>query len=229
MSSEALLLALEPPVDVKRAASEVPEILLARGLSQSAFHHLDTYSHVLEVIERVERELAEGEVGARVLPERVDALRLAALLHDVAKPVTRGEYDGRVIFVAHDTLGATLAGDICERVGATALQTDLAVTLTALHLKIGFMEGPRTDYPPPRLVRAAGPFGEELAVLSWSDRMAAQGPRLEEKHINRHRDLCVSFLEMSRASGPYPLPDYGDLAPKAGRAASRARLRAASC
>lgn len=202
---------LGPPLDVERAISEVPELALARGVEQSPYHHLDTLDHVLEVVRRVEAELSEGEVGAEVAPGFLEGLRMAALLHDVAKPVTRGEFEGKAIFVAHDTLGAMMVRRICGRLSASAVCTDIAATLTALHLKIGFMASDRTDFPPDRLVRAAGPFGEGLAVLTWADRLAAQGPRLRDEHIERHKNLCRKFLEASREAGPHPAPNYGQL------------------
>lgn len=233
---KALYAALEPPSDPATFLEAVPELSLARGLEGSPYHHLDTLDHVLEVVRRVEEELEVRRLGARVPAGRLDGLRLAALLHDVAKPVTRGEIEGRVLFVAHDSLGAALARRICRRLDAPASHADLAATLTALHLKIGFMENPRTDHPPERLARAAGPFGEELAVLSLADRLAAQGPRLKPEHIDRHVTLCAGFLETSRGLNPYPEPDYGALAKAlppdatdadAGCAAAHARLLAA--
>jgi poly(A) polymerase len=204
--------ALEPPLDAEALLKAVPELSLARDLEASAYHHLDTFEHVLEVIRGVERELGKGRVGARIQKERVEELRLAALLHDVAKPVTRGQFEERVIFVAHDSLGAGLVRRICRRLDLSAEHTDLAATLTALHLKIGFMKNPRTDYPPNRLARAAGPFGEELAILSWADRLAAQGPRLKPEHLERHEELCIEFLSASRALRPHPELDYVELA-----------------
>ena len=232
---ETLFDALEPPADTAGLLGLVPELTLARGLAGSSYHHLDTLDHILEVIRRTERELAEDRLGARVPEDRIDGLRLAALLHDIAKPVTRGELDGRVLFVAHDSLGAALVRRVCRRLDLPAKETDLAATLTALHLKIGFMQNPRTDHPPDRLARAAGPFGEELAVLSLADRLAAQGPSLKPEHIDRHVALCADFLRTSRNLGPYPEPDYGALAVNlpsgapadAGQAASHARLLAA--
>ncbi|QIN82297.1 HD domain-containing protein [Rubrobacter tropicus] len=230
---EALFDALEPPVDPDELLDRVPELSLARGLEGSPYHHLDTLDHVLEVIRRVEQELEENRLGALVPEDGLDGLRLAALLHDVAKPVTRGELEGRVLFVAHDSLGAALVRRICRRLDLPARETDLAATLTALHLKIGFMQNGRTDTPPDRLARAAGIFGEELAVLSLADRLAAQGPRLKPEHIDRHVTLCADFLEASRDLGPYPEPDYQALATNiptgadAGYAASQARLFAA--
>jgi len=224
--------ALAPPLDVEALLREVPELSLARGQGQGPYHHLDTLEHILEAVRGVERELEEGRVGAGVGEDGARGLLLAGLLHDVAKPVTRGELEGRALFVAHDTLGARLGHRVCRRLGLSARLTDLVVTLTALHLKIGFMANPRSDYPPERLVRAAGPFGEELAVLSWADRLAAQGPRLKDEHIERHRDLCAEFLWLSRASGPHRDPDYNGLYVRlglsseadAGYAASRVRL-----
>ena len=227
--------ALEPPLDEGGLLHAVPELSLSRGVEQSPYHHLDAFEHTLEVVRGVQRELEENRLEARVGRERVEGLRLAAALHDVAKPLTRGEVEGRVLFVSHDSVGAWLVRRVCRRLSLSASLTDLAATLTALHLKIGFMQHHRADYPPERLARAAGPFGEELAVLSWTDRLAAQGPRLKPEHVERHRELCVAFLRTSRGLGPYPELDYaelgkrlspdGDLAPAdVGCAASTPRL-----
>jgi poly(A) polymerase len=191
--------ALEPPLDLAELLDAVPELSLARELEGSQYHHLDTLDHILEVVRGVERELEEGRVGARVRENHVRGLRLAALLHDVAKPVTRGELEGKVLFVSHNSLGALMVRRIGRRLGLSAGDTDLTATLTALHLKIGFMGHPSTDYPPERPARAAGPFGEELAV---------QGPRLKPEHLQRHEELCTNFLSASRRLGPYPEPDY---------------------
>ncbi len=223
--------ALRDPLDVGALLGEVPELGLARGQGQGPFHHLDVFEHILETIRSIQREFAEGRIGARVGEEGREGLLITGLLHDIAKPVTRGEFDGRVLFVAHDTLGARMAHRVCRRLGIRARLTDLVVTLTTLHLKIGFMGNPRSEYTPGRLVRAAGPFGEELAVLSWADRLAAQGSRLKTAHVERHRELCKEFLQASRDLGPHSETNYEGLAERlglppgaVGYAASRVRL-----
>ena len=224
--------ALGPPFDAEALVHEVPELRLALDQGQGPFHHLDVFEHILETVRGVERELAERRIGARVGAEGCRGLLVTGLLHDIAKPVTRGEFEGRVLYVAHDTLGARLALSVCRRLGISTRLADLATTLTTLHLKIGFLGNPRSDYSSERLARAAGPFGEELAVLCWADRLAAQGPRLKSEHIERHRELCLEFLRKSRELGPYPEPDYEALADRLGHppeadvgyAASRIRL-----
>lgn len=227
--------ALEPPLEPERVMEDVPELGLARGVGQGDFHHLDTLGHILQTIREIEGELEDGRLSASAPEERRDGLRLVGLLHDIAKPVTRGELEGRVLFVAHDTLGARQAWLICRRLGVSSELTDMAATLTALHLKIGFMSNPRSDYPPERLVAAVGPFAAELAVLSWADRLAARGARLKPEHIERHRVLCEEFLSHSRARPLPSLPDYETLAgelnsknaSEAGYAAFHLRLLAA--
>ena len=74
----------------------MPELALYKA-EQSPYHHLDTFEHTLEVVRGVERELWEERLGARVRPTGVEGLKLAAALHDVAKPVTRGELGERVL------------------------------------------------------------------------------------------------------------------------------------
>ena len=102
----------------------LPELAALRGVTQTAYHHLDVHGHTLEVLERtieLQRDpgavLGDAELGARaaaVLAEpladeltRGDALRLGALLHDAAKPATRVDFGGgRIGFPGHDSAGA---------------------------------------------------------------------------------------------------------------------------
>ena len=102
----------------------LPELEALRGVEQNVYHHADVLGHTLEVLDAVvaiEADPASAGLGgelaapvAALLAEpladeltRGTALRFAALLHDAAKPQTRGERpDGRVTFVGHDSEGA---------------------------------------------------------------------------------------------------------------------------
>ena len=107
----------------------LPELEALQGIEQNRFHHLDVYGHTLEVLDRTIELQADpsavfGEEHAADLRALLDeplademtrgeALRWGALLHDAAKPLTRGvrPEDGRVTFIGHDAKGAELAQD----------------------------------------------------------------------------------------------------------------------
>jgi hypothetical protein len=97
-----------PPLDVVRLLAAFSEFSLTRSVEQSPYLHLDSFEHTLEVVRGVQRELGENLLGPRVRRDRVERLRLAATLHHVAKPVTQGEVEGRMLFVSRDSLGARL-------------------------------------------------------------------------------------------------------------------------
>src|SRR5690606_9745863 len=78
----------------------LPELAAGAGVDQGPLHHLDVLDHSLEALRLL----------ASTFPEAGLAVRLAALLHDVGKPVTaaRGPL-GRPSFLGHDKAGAELA------------------------------------------------------------------------------------------------------------------------
>ena len=117
-------------------AEVLPELSALHSVEQSHYHHLDVYDHTVDVLGRLlelERDLSSvfGELARRleaVLAEpladeltRGQALRFAALLHDVGKPATRGERpDGRVTFIGHDQTGDEMVQAACRRLRASS-------------------------------------------------------------------------------------------------------------
>ena len=71
---------------------------------------------------------------------RGEAMRWAALLHDAAKPQTRGVLPGgRVTFIGHDAAGAELASDVLGRLRSSAKLRDYVAALILHHLDAGFL------------------------------------------------------------------------------------------
>ncbi len=81
----------------------IPEITRCVGFDQKNHHHLyDVWEHTLRVIDGVDR----GDT----------TLRLAALFHDIAKPLCAApDKKGELHFFAHPVVGAALAGEIMRR------------------------------------------------------------------------------------------------------------------
>src|SRR5207302_758815 len=104
-------------------AAVIPETVAMRGVTQPAPHRFDVLEHSLRALTAADRLVARigalgpwGDLIATHLAEplgggitRREALKLAALLHDVAKPETRAVIDGRIRFFGHDGVGAERA------------------------------------------------------------------------------------------------------------------------
>lgn len=205
----------------------LPELAALRGVEQSDFHHADVYDHTLEVVEAVARVQADpagaglGEQAAAVQAllakpladelTRGEAMRFAALLHDAAKPQTRGERpDGRVTFIGHDAEGAALARGVMRRLRASRRLADYVAALVAHHLDVGFLvhQAPLGRRVVWRYLRATDPLSADITAFTVADRVATRG-RGAERAIARHLELARTLLAAAfaeRAAGrPAPL------------------------
>ena len=210
----------------------VPALERARGLDQSDYHHKDVLGHILEVVEHccalrqdpgaVFR--ADGPAVSAILAEPVadgltrgQVLALSALLHDAAKPATRGELpNGRVTFIGHDRAGAELASDLAVRLRMATRVREIVVTCVREHLRLGFLvhRQPLSLRSIDAYLRATEPAPVELILLTVADRLATRGPRSHELQITRHlelaRQIMHAHLEL-RARGPIVSPIPGDV------------------
>jgi putative nucleotidyltransferase with HDIG domain len=195
-------------------AAILPELDALRGVEQSPYHHLDVLGHTLEVLDeslaiadalprhsarvrdRLAAPLAEGlSIG--------DALRFAALLHDVAKPATREvRADGRVTFMGHDALGAEQVAAILRRLRASEKLVGFVAHLTRHHLRLGFMvhEGPLTRRAAWRYLRRMAPYAVETTLLTVADRRATRG-RNAGPATAAHEALADAMLDHAFAPG----------------------------
>ncbi len=211
-------------------AAVLPEVGALHGVEQSQFHHLDVHAHTLEVLRRqiwLEDHLAEvfGDLGddlRRELAEpladeltRGQALRFAALLHDVGKPATRGiRADGRVTFIGHDSVGADLIATLCGRLRTSERLSQFLSRITRHHLVLGFLvhERPLSRRTVYRYLARCEPVEVEVTVLSCADRLATRGKNAETAiaaHLGLARELMTDALAW-RAKGPPSPPIRGD-------------------
>jgi putative nucleotidyltransferase with HDIG domain len=207
----------------------LPELAALRRVQQSRYHHLDVHDHTRAVLaETVELQRDPGrwfpdhaEAVAGLLAEpltngltRGQALRFGALLHDVAKPLTRAvSAEGRVTFAGHDTAGAEIAWAVLVRLRASTRLAEHVSALVRAHLRLGFLvhEQPLTRRAVYGYLRACEPVQIDVTLLSVADRLATRG-RGAEPAIARHLQLARSLLGEAlswRADRPRP-PVRGD-------------------
>ena len=165
-------------------------------------------------------------------------MRFAALLHDAAKPATRGyRPDGRVTFVGHDSEGAELARDVLRRLRASQRVADYVAALTLHHLRLGFLvhERPLSRRAIWRYLAATEPYAADVTVFTVADRLATRGRNAEPGDRGAPRAGARGARPGARAprrgAPPTPLVRGDELAaalgiepgPQLGRAARRAR------
>jgi len=211
-------------------AAVLPEIAALRGVEQSRFHHLDVYEHTLEVLRHqieLEGRLDElfGELGAplgAVLREplsdeltRLEALRLGALFHDVAKPETREvRPDGRITFIGHDSAGEHKVREIFRRLRTSERLRSFVGGLVRHHLVLGFLVRER-PLPPAKVyayLKRCAPVEIEVTILTCADRLATRGDDADVRttgHLELARELMGPALAW-RAHGPPRPPVRGD-------------------
>jgi putative nucleotidyltransferase with HDIG domain len=208
----------------------LPELVELQGVEQSVYHHKDVYGHTLEVLERTielehDLETVFGPSAPRLRAQldkplanemtRGQALRWAALLHDIAKPRTRVvRDDGRVGFPHHDELGATMVRAICRRLHTSERFTEYLAALTRHHLRLGFLVGQAFDrraiYA---YLTACQPVELEVGVLSVADRLATRGRKFERAagpHLAIARELAAASLEWRERHAQEPPLVRGD-------------------
>ncbi|HUA73863.1 MAG TPA: HD domain-containing protein [Solirubrobacteraceae bacterium] len=226
----------------------LPELEALRGIGQNRFHHADVHDHTLEVLAgtiALERFAAgEDELGdrrrqelgaalgehraavAELLAEpladnltRAHALRWGALLHDAAKPLTRGRLPGgRVTFIGHDERGAELAREVLGRLRASERLRAHVAALARHHLRLGFL----VHEPQPlarstvfAYLRTTEPVEVDVTLLSIADRLATRGEKAQPaiaKHVQLAQAMLGDALRWREQGPPSPLLRGDELA-----------------
>jgi tRNA nucleotidyltransferase/poly(A) polymerase len=196
-------------------AAILPELEALRGVEQNRYHHADVYAHTLEVLERAVALQADPAAVLGTAPDDAAAviamlaepladdvdrgvgLRLGALLHDVAKPVTLGHRDdGTPTFLGHDRAGAELTRDVLTRLRASERCKAHVAALARHHLRLGFLvhERPLSRRALYRYLTACDPVEVDVTLLSVADRLATRGRKAREsiaRHLELARGCCL--------------------------------------
>ena len=217
LSGEVVLAGLRLMDELGVTAVVLPEIEALHGVQQNRYHHADVHAHTIEVLEQAialqadpaallgdEHAGAIAALLAEPLADEVDrgfALRLGALLHDAAKPVTLGHReDGSPTFFGHDRAGAQLARDVLTRLRASERLKAHVAALVRHHLRLGFLVGerPLSRRALYRYLATCAPVEVDVTLLSVADRLATRGRKADES-IAAHMALARHVLPAALA------------------------------
>ncbi len=227
----------------------VPELSATKGVEQPKEHFWDVFLHSLETVTAVEGLLhLDGDGKDSWIPQealeivpwspplaqhfdqeigggqtRGTILKLAALLHDIAKPRCRiMEESGRIRFFGHAQEGAAIAGRILGRLRFGNRETKMVQKVIEYHLRPGQMASQAlpTRHAIYRYFRDTDDVGIDTLYLNLADHLAARGPRLDfttwQEHVETMKHVLQARLEESNAVVPPKLVDGHDLINKFG-------------
>ena len=156
----------------------LPEVEAGYGIGQNKHHKFDCYNHYLKSLDFAAKKGFSMHV------------RMAALLHDIAKPATKHGDGQDSTFYNHEIVGAKQAKKALERLKFPNKDTDKIVLLVRYHL-FYYNVGEVTESSIRRLVRNVGPENmPELLELRQSDRVGSGCPKAEPYKL-RHLQYLI--------------------------------------
>lgn len=174
MDETGLLTAVLEELEPERRCAEV--YYGAGGVLRHTLDAVARMDFLWSNLEKVFGELA-APLRAHLLEHHHDLskhgalLKLAVLLHDVAKPDCARQVQGRLRFFGHDHRGAEAVSRILRRLRCSRDEEHIAAALTLHHLRPGNLAaaGAVTDKAVFRFFRDLGPLGVSQLLLCWAD------------------------------------------------------------
>jgi len=140
--------------------------------------------------------LARGPVPGRA---RRELLLFAALFHDAAKPAARSLEDGgRIRFIDHENLGATLVFQRGKAFHLSNAELDYLVTVVRHHgrpFALTQADAAPTRRAIYRFFRDTGEVGLDICLLSLADFMGKYGAELPQDALVEHLETLRALLE----------------------------------
>jgi poly(A) polymerase/tRNA nucleotidyltransferase (CCA-adding enzyme) len=129
---------------------------------------------------------------------RAALLKLAALLHDVAKPQTKEVHaDGKVSFYGHQDIGAEIAGQVGRRLRLSKPDVAYVQLVVREHMRPGQLRSAEllTRRAVVRFFRDTGDAGPDVLLHELADHLATRGPHVSVESWRAHLAWTTAMLD----------------------------------
>jgi poly(A) polymerase/tRNA nucleotidyltransferase (CCA-adding enzyme) len=170
----------------------IPELLEGIGMEQKGHHIYTVFDHSV--------------LALKHCPSPDWRVRLAALLHDVAKPKTRKVINGENTFYNHDFIGAKMTKKIVERLKLSSADAEKIVTLVANHMFYYNVDEVTAASVRRLIVKVGEQNLKDLIDLRVADRLGSGTPKAmpyKLRHFQymldkvRHDPISVKMLKIN--------------------------------
>jgi len=165
----------------------VPELLDNYGVSQNKHHIYDCYWHALK------------SLGYTAKKKFNMYVRMAALLHDIAKPKVKAGEGEEATFYNHEVVGAKITFQILNRLKFSKKDVEKITKLVRFHL-FYYNVGEVGESSVRRLLKNVGPENiEELLQVRQADRIGSGAPKAEPYKL-RHLKYLIDKVSQDPIS-----------------------------
>ena len=179
----------------------LPELAQCRGIEQKGRHQFDVLDHLYR--------------ACAAAPQNEPEVRIAALFHDIGKPIVRSlDESGNFTFYHHETVSAKMTKKIMERLRFPNRSIEMVTHLIRMHMF--HYEPVWTDAAVRRFIVSTGvEYIEPLFLLRRADSAAITGTStllpdlvefrerinhiLAQKHVFSLKDLAVTGNDLKKA------------------------------
>ena len=184
-----------------------PEIIMMKDMLQNKHHYISVWQHSILTMEFFEQNFIpdsltnyKSEIEGYLQCEpvigrsRIALLKLAALFHDVGKPIVKMmSKNGRIYFLDHSTKGSEIMLDIGSRLRLANREIMFLKNVTREHMyPLGLcliLNEPRTANEKDRMIRKfiqkAGSELLAILMLSYADFKATRGEYAKDDYLDK--------------------------------------------
>ncbi len=205
----------------------IPELAPSIGLAQHSEHQWDVFQHSARSVLALDFLLRYGnwpytnpdvlgdvpwneslsehfQTQLSPISTRRELGKLAALLHDIAKPQTRTiAPNGRLCFYGHPEEGAFIVENVLERLRFSTREKKLVTAVVRHHLRpvqMGTNFALPTRRAAYRLIRDLGEATIDTLLFSLADHLATRGDKLDLTNWRHHANIVAYVLSESKCA-----------------------------